>query len=125
MEGDWVGTHDNTAVVDNTLILASDDAVGNYEDGEIINLDGLYPVTVSAAITANGTYINDIFEITDIFAEPDIFGVGGADFFSYKDLFNVDDVFGIGNSKWTVQLQFSITTTDPTDSPPGWTALGS
>lgn len=119
---DWGGTHSNTTPVGNTLTLASDDAVGYYYFEESINLDGVFPSIISANIVANGTYINNIFDMDDIFAVDDLFGVGGADFFGYADLFAVDDLFGIGSGAWTVELQYRSTQTDPNDSPAGWGA---
>jgi len=117
---DFGGTHVNTIERGGTLILAADDALGYYYFEDRVNLGAVFPSIISANIVANGTYINDVFDFSDIFAEADIFGVGQHNIFDYTDLFAVEDVFGIGAGAWTVEIQYRITQTDPDDSPAGW-----
>ena len=60
--------------------------------------------------------------MTDIFAESDIFGVGGNDVFNMTDIFAESDIFGIGFDGWAVELQYRTTQTDPNSSPVTWTS---
>lgn len=119
---DFTGVTDDTTIVDNAIILADPDvSTGYYYFANDVDLTDVFPCFVSATIVAGGTYINDVFDITDVFDEDDIFGAGGNDVFDFTDVFGVEDVFGIGNDAWEVVLEYRTTEDDPAGSPVTWT----
>lgn len=113
----FAGTKDNTVKVGDVLVLGSTDDDGYYYFDNDVDLGGIFTSFVSAAIVANGTFINDIFEIDDMFAEDDIFGSGQNDIFAMADMFTEPDIFGIGADAWEVQLEYRTTNDDPTGTP--------
>lgn len=122
----FTGVKDNTTVVDGKLQMGSTDSDGYYYFANNVDLGGVYPAFVSATILANGAYVNNIFDFTDIFAETDIFGVGNNNVFDFDDIFAIEDIFGIGNDAWAVSMEYRTTQTDPNNSPAGygaWTTL--
>lgn len=116
----WDGVKDNTIITDERLTLRGIDALGYYYFEDTIDLGAVFTSFVSSTIVAGGTYINNIFDETDIFTMSDVFGVGENNVFTIDDIFIVEDIFGIGNNGWEVQLQFR-TTQDDTTSSPTWT----
>lgn len=115
------GSTDNVDIVENKIILADTDLTdGYYYFNGMVDLTGIFPCNVSAIVVANGTFANNLFNITDLFAEDDLFGAGGINLFDSTDLFAVDDLFGIGNDGWAVELQYRTTQTDPNNSPADW-----
>lgn len=118
---DFEGTKDNVAKMGDSIYLADPDVpLGYYYFENIVDLTGVFPAFVSATIVANGSFINDIFDMDDIFAESDIFGAGNNNIFDMDDIFSVEDIFGIGNDAWDVQMQYRTTQTDPNNSPAEW-----
>lgn len=115
------GVTDNTEIVGGEIVLADTTLTdGYYYFAGMVDLTGVFPAFVSAIIVANGAFVNNLFTITDLFAEDDLFGAGGNDLFAVDDLFALEDIFGIGNDAWEVELQYSITQTDPGNSPVEW-----
>lgn len=117
------GTFDNTQVVDGALVLIDTSLTdGYYYFNNDLDLGAVYIAAISAAIIAGGTFVNNIFDITDVFLEDDIYGSGTNDIFSETDIFLMDDVFGIDDGSWSVELQYRVTNTDPNLSPSGFGA---
>ena len=117
------GVMDNVTETDGALVLADTDLTdGYYYFANLVDLGEVFPAFVSATVVANGAFVNNIFDITDIFDTVDIFGGGDNDVFDMADLFTVEDIFGIGNDAWAVELQYATTDTDPNNSPPDWSA---
>ena len=119
---DFDGVKDNVVKQGNTLVLGDPALDGYYYFDNMVDLTGVYTSYVSAYVVAGGAYVNNIFDMDDIFAESDLYGEGSNNLFDYPDLFAVDDIFGIGADAWEVQLEFRSTTTDPNASPAGWRA---
>jgi hypothetical protein len=115
------GELENTKILNNTIVLGDTSLIdGYYYMTGTVNLTGVYPAFVSATIVANGTFINNIFDVDDVFAMDDFFGIGGNNIFDVDDVFAMDDFFGIGDEAWEVQLEYSTTQTDPSNSPVEW-----
>lgn len=115
------GVTDNTEIVSGKIVLADTSLTdGYYYFAGSVDLTGVFPAFVSAIIVANGAFVNNLFTITDLFAETDLFGAGANDLFAVDDLFSLEDIFGIGNDAWQVELQYSTTQTDPNNSPVEW-----
>lgn len=116
------GTFDNTQVVDGALVLVDTSLTDGYYyfGNNPLNLDAVYVAFVSASILANGTFVNNIYDIVDLFDTDDIYGSGQNDIFDEADIFAVSDIFGIDPGSWSVELQYRITMTDPDASPAGW-----
>lgn len=117
------GVKDNTTKIGPSIVL-SDTTPGfgyYYFDGSV-DLGGVGRSFVYATVIANGTFINNIFDMDDIFAEVDIFGGGSNDIFAMDDIFATEDIFGIGNAAWEVELEFRTTQQDPAGSPVDWSA---
>ena len=118
----FIGLKDNVTLYGNSILLAdTDSGTGYYYFDYPVDLTGVFTSFVSASILANGTFVNNIFDMDDIFAEADIFGAGSNDLFTEADIFSMGDVFGIGVDGWSVQLQYRTTSDDPADAP-AWSA---
>ena len=118
---DFNGTKDNVVVEGTGIVIADTDLTdGYYYFDQTIDLSAVFVSFVSASILANGTFVNDIFDIVDVFDEEDIFGAGGNDLFAQNDIFAMDDVFGIGSDGWSIELQYRVTDDDPSASPSPW-----
>lgn len=116
----FTGTKTNTTVVGGGLVLSDiDTPTGEYEFANSVDLTGVFPAFISATVVANGVYLNDIFDVTDIFAESDIFGGAGNNVFDMDDIFEQEDIFGIGSDAWRVELYYR-TTQDNGVSPIVW-----
>lgn len=115
---DWLGAKDNTAKITNELIMTSPElGVGYYYFYETLDLGSVFQSSVKAAIVAYGSFVNDIFDMEDIFAVGDIFGAGDNNIFDMGDIFATDDIFGIGNDAWEVRVEYRTTEDDPNNSP--------
>ncbi len=110
---DFGGAKDNVILEGTTIVLADDSDDGYYYFENTIDLTDVFTSYRSAVVVANGTYINDLFDSPDLFAEDDLFGSGGGDLFAVDDLFSMTDMFGIGEGAWMVQLQSRTTNDDP------------
>lgn len=118
---DFSGTKDNAMVLENRLYLADASlGVGYYYFENDLDLTGVFTSFVSASIIANGAFINNLFDVDDIFAMPDVFGAGVNDVFAMADIFAEEDIFGIGNDAWQLVLEYRTTQTDPGNSPVVW-----
>ena len=100
--------------------MSDPDSEGYYYFANSVDLTAVFPAFVSASIVANGIFLNNIFDFTDIFAEDDIFGVGENDVFDFDDMFEIEDIFGIGDDTWRVTVEYRTTQTDPASSPVTW-----
>jgi hypothetical protein len=118
----FAGTKDNVQLSGSSIILGDVDADGYYYFDRTIDLGDVFSSYLSASITAGGDYTNDIFDITDIFAEADIFSGGSNNVFTIADIFAEADIFGIGTDSWLVELQFRTTPDSTAGSPVTWTA---
>lgn len=117
------GTFDNTQIVNDALVLVDTSLTdGYYYFNNSLDLGAIYIAAISAAIIAGGTFVNNIFDITDLFAETDIFGSGSNNLYDEADIFAMPDIFGIGDDGWSVELQYRTTQTNPSSSPAGWSA---
>lgn len=117
----FAGVMDNVQKIGNAIALADPTlSEGYYYFYNDLDLSDVFTSTLSADIQANGTFINDLFSIPDLFAETDLFGAGGNDLFAETDLFALDDMFGIGEGGWDIQLQYRVTNDDPGNSPVIW-----
>lgn len=117
------GVLDNVTVTDSALTLADTDLIdGYYYFAGMVDLTDVFPAFVSATVVANGAFVNNIFDITDVFDTSDVFGAGDNDVFDMSDVFALDDFFGIGFDAWAVELQYATTNTDPNNSPPDWSS---
>lgn len=113
------GTKDNVFYdsLTDTIVLADIEiGVGYYYFDASLNLDGLYESLVTQNIIANGVFLNNFFDIADLFAEDDVFGGGTNNLFNETDIFAMDDVFGIGANKWAVTLQYRTASSVSADS---------
>lgn len=120
---DFAGVKVDTAVYNNILQLADPEILyGEYYFDNSLDLQAVYTSFVSVGLVANGSRFNNIFAISDIFAEPDIFGGGDNDIFDMDDIFAVEDIFGIGADAWAVEVQSRITLDDPGDMGAVWSA---
>jgi hypothetical protein len=105
----------------NSIVLDDVTATGYYYFAGDCDLGGVFENQLSASIIANGAFTNNVFDMDDVFAVPDMFGGGDNDVFAMDDIYAVEDVFGIGNNGWGVVLQIRTTQDDPTGSPT-WSA---
>lgn len=121
----FAGTKDNVVIDGTGIVLADTDFEGYYYFDNDIDLTAVYTSFVSSSIIATGAYVNNLFDIADIFAEGDVFGSGGNDLFLEADIFAMSDVFGIGADGWAIELQYRTTNDDPSGSPvwSDWTAF--
>lgn len=116
---EFVGLRENMNVSNGSISLSDPNVpTGYYYFNNTLDLTGLFPAFVSAKVIANGAFINNIFDMDDIFAVDDIFGQGGNDIFAVDDIFNMDDVFGIGRDGWNVDLEYRTIETDPSLTDP-------
>ena len=123
---DFTGTKDNVITQGAAIVLADSLLTdGYYYFASDVDLTAVYSAFVSATVIAGGTFVNNIYSMTDVFAESDIFGVGGNDVFAIDDIFTESDIFGIGDDGWSIELQYRTTQTDPTATPTwaDWAAL--
>ena len=119
----FTGTKDNVIIQGSSLVLADTDLTdGYYYFAADVDLTAVFPAFVSATVVANGIFVNNVYDMVDVFAESDIFGVGGNDVFAITDIFAESDIFGIGDEGWEVDLQYHTTQTDPASSPVTWTS---
>lgn len=117
----WPGIKDNTVAYDGLLTLENaGDGVGYYYFENIVNLSDVFISDVAADIQAYGIFVNNMFDMEDMFASANLFGAGDNDLFAEPDIFAMDDIFGIGADAWTVTLEYSISMSDPDNSPPEW-----
>jgi hypothetical protein len=101
------GTKDNVAVAGSALFLEDPSlGVGYYYFDNSVDLGDLYTSIVKASVVANAVNVNDIFDMTDIFAEDDMFAESNNDIFAMTDVFAETDIFGIDNGLWSVELQY-------------------
>ena len=115
------GTFDNTVKIGSSVALSDLSLTdGYYYFANQVDLTDVFPAFISAKVVANGVFLNDLFAITDLFAESDLFGGAENDLFAIDDLFAESDLFGIGGEGWEVELQYSTTQTDPGASPVTW-----
>lgn len=112
---DFSGVKDNVDKVGDAIQLSSTGSDGYYYFNETIDLGDVFISSVSATVVAGGTFVNNLFDESDIFAMDDIFGVGGNNIFDMNDIYQVEDMFGIGDTGWAVQLQYRTTNDDPND----------
>jgi len=111
---DFVGLKSNVISDNNALVLADPDIeFGYYYFYRTLDLSAVFPSFVSAKVVANGTFINDVFDETDLFNVDDIFGQGNNNIFDMADVLTTGDVFGIGNDAWDIKLEYRTTQTDP------------
>lgn len=111
---DFVGAKDNVVVRSGHLQLRDEAAsTGYYYFSQGIDLGEVFSSILSATVVAGGNYINDIFDIPDVFEVEDIFGSGQNDVFEMADMFEINDVFGIGLDAWSVELQYRYTSENP------------
>lgn len=110
---EFLGLKDNVVGLPNSITHGDTDSDGYYYFNKIVDLTAVFPAFVSATIIANGAYINNLFDMDDLFTEDDIFGVGQNDIFGMDDIFGVEDIFGIGNDAWAVGLEYATIDSDP------------
>ena len=111
------GVKDNVGPRDNSIVLIDADLVGYYYFSNSVDLTDVFTSFVSAKIIANGTFVNNLFDVDNIFSMTDVFGSGGNDIIAMSDIFAEDDIFGIGSAAWNVELQYRTTNDDPGGSP--------
>lgn len=117
----FAGVKDNTRVVSDKLELIDTSLDGYYYFDDSIHIGYVSTSYVTSSLSANGQFVNDIFDIVDIFAESDVFPSGvDNDLFTVDDIFSIEDLFGIGSGSWYVELQYRTTDDDP-DASPVWT----
>ena len=115
------GTKSNVRVDNATLRLEDTDSEGVYTFSGSTDLGAVFTSYVTASVTASGTFVNNIYDIPNIFEVDDIFGVGGGDIMAEPDILALEDVYGIDPADWSVELQIRTTQDDPTGSPT-WTS---
>lgn len=117
----FLGTKTGVSKLGSSLVMDFPASTAYYNFAAPIDLTEKYESYVSAKTIANGTYINDIFAMTDIFAVGDMFGAGDNDIFTMADIFAEGDIFGIGADTWSIDLEFRTTDDNPSGSPT-WTS---
>lgn len=120
---DFLGFKDNVVLSGDGITLQDpDNPLGYYYFNETIDLDAVFVSTLSASIRAGAVYFNDFFEIEDIFAEDDVFGMGSGsnDIFDMQDIFEEDDIFGFDLNSWDILLEYRITSDNPSDTSAEW-----
>ena len=124
---DFLGDKQNAIVFNNGLQMAEVDFLSSppitraiYQFDETVDLDAVYTSFVSSSVVAGGVFINNLFDIDDLFQKEDLFGSGNINLFDTDDLFEEEDLFGIGLDAWNVEIQFRKTNQDTTASPE-WT----
>lgn len=85
------------------IVLDTGASFGIYEFDNVIDLTDVFTSRVKARIVAGGVNPN-------------------VDFFSLTDVFAINDWFFADASAWNVEIQISITLTDPNASPANWSA---
>jgi hypothetical protein len=113
----FAGNKTNLNIEANELRLADTDSEGTYEFNSAIDLGGVHTSSLSSALVVGGAFVNNLYDSDDLFAEDDLFGVGGGDLFAEADLFALNDMYGINPGDWSVDLQIRTTQDDPTGSP--------
>lgn len=121
-EPTFAGTKVNTAASGGSLKLADDAiSVGYYYFQNTLDLGAVYPSFLSASLIANGTYINNLYSYSDLFAVADLYGeTTGFDLFGIDDLFAETDLFGIGEGAWKAELFYRTTQGSTGVSPVAW-----
>jgi len=111
---DFDGVKDNAVISGGGVVIADTDIPEAYYyfDNDL-DLDGVFDSFVSAAINANGVFINDFFDLSDVFSSGDITGGSVNNIFDQDNFFEMGDVFGIGTDAWEIELQYRITQEDP------------
>lgn len=118
----FTGTLDNIFVQGASIVLADTSLTdGYYYFASNIDLTAVFPAFVSAEIVAGGTFVNNFYDFTDVFAESDVLGGVDSNIFDINDVFAESDIFGIGEEGWSVELEYRTTQTDPAGSPVIWT----
>lgn len=117
----FAGSKTNVFVEDGKLKLLDTISDGIYYFDNDIDLGAVYTNYITPAVVANGTFVNNLFDSPDLFAEVDLFGFGGVNLFAEPDLFALTDMFGIDTNDWAISLQMRTTQDDPTGSPT-WSA---
>ena len=113
----WGGVKDNVSIIDQSITMVGTSSDAYYYFEETVDLGAIFTSFVSSTVVAGGTFVNNIFDETDVFAMDDVFGVGVNDVFAMDDVFTIDDMFGIGTDGWSIDLQFRMTDDDTTSSP--------
>lgn len=117
----FTGTKDNVLLEEGGIIIEDTDLIdGYYYFTDTVDLTASFVSYLSASIVANGIFVNNIYDVDDIFDELDVFGSGGGDLFDEADIFAMDDVFGIGFDGWSIELQYRVTQEDTASSPVTW-----
>ncbi len=101
------GTKDNVSVnVDGLFLTDPTLGEGYYYFNSGVDLGAVYTSIVKSSIVANAINVNDVFDMTDVMVETDMFAASDNDVFSMTDVMVETDIFGIDNALWSVELQY-------------------